>query len=296
MTFAEGQFISEYQLSYKNLGNRDYIFQRTSDGLVTDAKFFDMLPEVKTVENRGAVHNFRPNKSWEQQAEKFLTLSSGKGFKVLCGDFESGELNKQAAIDFWCFLRRLEEQKPNKKVIFYTTIYKLRDNLNKYNGVETLYGPIDWEHFDCWIAQYPISTNPDGTTNLHVDPQTASPYLSISGVVVREKPQKFWQYWADGNQQGSKYGCGSRDTNLDIFNGTVVECKEFFTVNEEPVDPPDPGDPPDDDCCEEIAFQIKTNSTDINAAFNEIYKLEKRIKILEDSYLPWWKRLFRATN
>ena len=227
---AEGQFISVYQISFKNLGNRDYIFQRTSDGLVTDDLFFKMLPEVKTVERRGAVHNFRPNRDWGEQADLFLQLSSGKGFKVLCGDFESGVLDKQAAIDFWCFLRMLESRRPNKKVIFYTTIYKLRDNLMEYQGTPTIYGDIDWEHFDLWLAQYPVIENADGTTRLvdGFDVQTSKPYLSIDGVVVRKKPQKFWQYWADGNQQGAKYGCGSRDTNLDIFNGTVNELGEYF--------------------------------------------------------------------
>jgi len=245
----EGMFISEYQISFENLGNRDYIFQRTSDGLVDDACLQTMLPEVKTVERRGAVHNFRPNKSWIAQVELFLRLSSGKGFKVLCGDYESGVLDRQAAIDFWCFLRELEAQRPDKKIIFYTTIYKLRDNLMIHQGVATPYGPIDWEYFDMWLAQYPIIKNADGTTRLDdgFDVQTSEPYLSISGVVVRTKPPVFWQYWADGNRKGPKYGCGSPDTNLDIFFGSEYELDEYFNIED---------DPPAGDCEDQIADAV----------------------------------------
>lgn len=244
---AEGMFISYFQESYKNLGNRDYIFQRTSDGLYTDQKFLEMLPQVKTVECRGAVHNFRPDKDWVEQVDLFLELSSGKGFRALCGDYESGVLNEQAAKDFWCFLRRLEEQRPAKKIIFYTTIYILRDNLMKYQGLSTVYGPIDWEYFDLWLAQYPIIEHADGTTSLlpGVDPQTHVPYLSIDGVVVRKKPQKFLQYWADGNQKGAEFGCGSRDTNLDVHNGTVEELKEWFSLEA-------PDSPSEENDCEDL--------------------------------------------
>ncbi len=282
---ATGQFISYYQVSFVNLGNLDYIMQRASDGLWTDARYYEMLPEVKTIDRRGAVHNFRPDKDWAEQAALLLQLVDGQGFKFLCGDYESGVLNEQAAKDFWCFLCRLEEQQ-DKKVIFYTTIYKLRDNLMRWQGQATLYGNIDWEYFDFWLAQYPVSTNSDGTTTLHGDPQVDSPYLSIGGVVVRELPQLFWQYWADGNKKGAKYGCGSRDTNLDVFNGTVAELDERLGIDE--TLPEVPETPPTDACGElrswvsdlwdvvgvqknEIDFNY--NATETNVA--EIEKLGK---------------------
>jgi len=256
MAKAVGMFISEYQLSFNNLGNLDYIFQRAQDGLVTDDEFYAMLPQVQTIECRGAVHNFRPEKDWKQQADRFLSLVDGKGFKILCGDYESGVLNKQAAIDFWCFLNYLKEQRPAIKVIFYTGLYKLRDYLNVYNGVSTQYGIINWELFDYWIAQYPVSTDANGITTLLKDPQTSSPYLSIppiGGVVVRKTLQKFWQYWADGNKQGAKYGCGSRDTNCDVFSGTIAELRTYFNINVVPPVVPPVENP---ECCNELDVRL----------------------------------------
>ena len=134
MALATGMFISAHQESFENLGNLDYIFQRSSDGLVPDDKYYDMLPEVKTINNRGVVHNFRPNKPWKEQADLFLQLSANQGFKVMCGDYESGILDKQAAIDFWCFMCYIQEKRPTLKMLFYTNIWKLRDNLNKYRS------------------------------------------------------------------------------------------------------------------------------------------------------------------
>ena len=114
MARENGMFISEFQVSFENLGNLGYIFQRSSDGLEPDALFKAMLPQVQTIERRGAVHNFRPHESWKEQAELFLQLSSGKGFKMLCGDYESGVLDEQSAIDFFCFLSYLKQQRANK--------------------------------------------------------------------------------------------------------------------------------------------------------------------------------------
>jgi len=238
MARENGMFISEYQGSFTNLGNLDYIFQRASDGLVTDDKFYDMLPQVKTIERRGAVHNFRPEKDWKQQADKLLGLANGHGFKMLCGDYESGILDRQAAIDFFCFLSYIQQQRPDAKDLFYTTIYKLRDCLIPYEGIETPFGPIDWHNFDFWLARYYISTDPaTKLTTLLIDPQTKVPGLDIGGVPVWDQ-WTFWQYWADGNQQGAKYGCGSRDTNLDVFNGTLAELDEWLAS--EVVIPPPP--------------------------------------------------------
>ena len=93
---AEGQFISYYQVSFRNLGNRDYIFQRTSDGEWTDARFYEMLPQVKTVARRGAVHNFRPDKNWGEQGELlFASACEPKEFYEMPGGHNDAILNHE---------------------------------------------------------------------------------------------------------------------------------------------------------------------------------------------------------
>ena len=281
MARAKGQFISEYQISFTNLGNLDYIFQRTSDGLYTDDKFYEMLPQVQTVSRRGAVHNNRPDKPWKEQADLFLLLSSGKGFKMLVGDYESGILDRQAAIDFFCFLSYIQQQRPSKKILFYTTIYKLKDNLLPYEGITTEFGPINWHLFELWLAQYPVRKNADGTTTLLVDPQTANPYLDIGGVEVWDI-WAFWQYWADGNKKGAENGCGSRDTNLDVFPGTVAELDKF--IEGEIVIPPPP--PPPENCTEAVALAVAEVSlryeTQIEALNKQVFDLETEAVLLQD--------------
>lgn len=221
MNRAKGMFISYYQVSFTNLGNLDYILQRTSDGLWTDQRYYEMLPEVQTINRRGAVHNFRPDKPWQQQADKFIELSKGKGFKLLCGDYESHPLNQSTALDFYRFLCYLKAHSPTTKIVFYCTIYTLRDYMLPTQGMETEFGPVDWYQFPLWLARYYGD----------IDPDELDPSLKISNEIVWNDEWTFWQYWADGNEKGSEYGCGSRDTNLDVFNGTVDDLDEFLHID-----------------------------------------------------------------
>lgn len=255
---AQGMFISEYQKTFENKGNIDYIDQRTSDGMVTDAGFFAMLPEVQTIECRGAVHNYRVHRGWKEQADKFLELSSGKGFKKLNGDYEDYSLSEQSAKDFFCFLSYIKQQRPNKKITFYTTIYKLRDYMIPFQGKETEFGPIDWSLFDFWLARY----------YGNIDPNTTEPSLSINNVKVWDT-WTFWQYWADGNEKGKEYGVGSTDANLDVFNGTVPELRVWYGLE-------DPPTPPPGNCCDEIESLKK-----------RIFELEKK-----SHWHPQWMERF----
>ena len=281
MARAKGMFISEYQKSFTNLGNLDYIFQRTSDGLYTDAELYAMLPQVKTIERRGAVHNFRPDKPWKEQADLFLELSSGKGFVMLVGDYESGILDRQAAIDFFCFMSYIQQQRPTKNIIFYTTIYKLRDNLLAYEGITTEFGEIYWRNFSFWLARYYISKDTaTGLTKCLIDPQTKVPDLTISNVEVYDE-WDFWQYWADGNQQGAKYGCGSRDTNLDVSNGTVAELDIYLDLEViVPLpDPPVVPDPPEN-CTEAVTLAVAEVSL---RYVTQIEEMQKQISDLTEA-------------
>jgi len=291
MARAKGMFISEHQKSFTNLGNLDYIFQRTSDGLVTDVEFFAMLPQVKTIARRGAVHNFRPDKPWKEQADKFLELSSGKGFKMLVGDYESGILDRQAAIDFFCFLSYLQQERPTKKILFYTTIYKLRDNLLPYEGITTEFGEIYWRNFYFWLARYYVKTDPlTKLTTLLIDPQTKEPDLAIwennAWVEVYDE-WEFFQYWADGNQKGAENGCGARDTNLDVHNGTVEDL-DIFLESEVVVPLPDPPVVPDPpaNCTEAVTLAVAEVSlryeTQIEEMQKQVTDLETEAILLQD--------------
>ena len=45
---------------------------------------------------------------------------------------------------------------------------------------------------------------------------------------------KFWQYSADGNGMGAKYGGNCASMDLNYFNGDMKELNEYFGVDDEP--------------------------------------------------------------
>jgi hypothetical protein len=52
---------------------------------------------------------------------------------------------------------------------------------------------------------------------------------------------KFYQYSADGNGKGPEYGVKSPSVDLDVFNGTVEELRDWLGVPITPVESPVPG-------------------------------------------------------
>lgn len=50
----------------------------------------------------------------------------------------------------------------------------------------------------------------------------------------------FWQWSADGNGQGAKYGAQSTSIDLDRYNGTKEQFMSEFNIDETPVEPPVP--------------------------------------------------------
>ena len=213
---AKGIFISEYQNTFKYLDNLDYIWQRITDGMVTDAQYFAMLPEVKKVPRRGATHNYRNHVGWKTQADNFLWLMDAS-FQMISGDYEDSNMTEQSAIDFWCWLNYIAEE-TNLPVFYYVALYNLKDRLMAFNGTPTEYGPIDFNSSNLWIAR--------PTEN--ADFENGAPGLTINGVPVTDN-WRFWQYWWKAS--GAKYGCGSVYVCEDVFNGTVEELDKLLGTN-----------------------------------------------------------------
>jgi len=86
--------------------------------------------------------------------------------------------------------------------------------------------------------------------------------IDIDRVVYQQTTSKAELYPGSGNVDRNRFLLGGEEEHEDWW-------REYTGK----IDMPSP-----DGCCERIEA------------------LEKRVKILEDSYLPWWKRLFRATN
>lgn len=214
---AVGADISKYQVSFKPVGNLDFIIQRASYGLTKDEKFNVLLEGVRQIERRGAYHYFSTELDPVEQAEFFFRTQGGQGFKWLAVDYErtnnvlDGEGEAKLA-EFWTYLHNLTD----KPIVLYTSPYTYKDNIIAYN--------YRWELSPLWMAHYNIQ-----------DPQTGKPEI-FSG-----DGWLFWQYTNEGN--GAEYGVGSDDVCLDVFNGTVEELDAWLGIEEE-------------DCCEELRKDI----------------------------------------
>lgn len=85
--------------------------------------------------------------------------------------------------------------------------------------------------YDLFVAAYPVI------------PDTADPVSFIRQSTIEprtgEFPSwRFWQFSADGNKQGKRFGAESRDIDIDIFNGDEATFAAYLgeTVRPEPSD------------------------------------------------------------
>ena len=221
---AKGIFISEFQNTFTYLGNIDYIWQRVTDGMVLDTRYYAMLPEVKRVPILGAVHNYRNHKHWKEQADFFLSLLDAS-FQMIAGDYEDANMTEESAVGLWCWLNYVA-QEAELPVMYYVAAYNLRDKLIDFNGIDTVYGEIDFNGSNLWFAR-PVP---------NFDVENGEPNLSIGGVPIVDG-WKFYQH--NWEAPGSEYGCGSVHVCEDVFNGTVDELGELISKHGEPPIPID---------------------------------------------------------
>lgn len=91
---------------------------------------------------------------------------------------------------------------------------------------ETVPDPI-WAKFQLFVARYIDADKPWG--NRYDYAYMTPPYF---------KTWTFWQYSADGNRQGHKYGAQSYDIDLDQFNGDEAAWKAYLAEVPKPPEEP----------------------------------------------------------
>ena len=256
MTRPQGIDISKYQESFDpGIASEpiDFIIQRASWGKYRDEEFVELFQGVKEIERRGAYHYYSSNIPWKEQADLFLEISSGKGFKALVVDYEKGynKLTQRTALELASFLAYLKAQRPNKRILGYSNFYCYRDLIMPY---------VDLSMWDWFFARYP--SNPD--------PQKDDPQY-LDGMDPEKRPWKKWQYSSTGD--GSKYGVESTFVDLVVFNGNYDDLDDYFNINQDPPTPPPP--PPPVDC----TGQIKSGQLEvINQAIAALNDLKAEIQ------------------
>lgn len=227
MTRVVGIDVSKYQGTFDpDLATKpiDFVTQRASYGLVKDERFKIIYQGVQKIECRSAYHYYSTGSPWQDQADFFLNLTYGKGFKGLKVDFEHGynNLNAYHARCLKEMLDYLKGQVPYKKILGYSGTYVYRDDLKPY---------ADFFEYDWWFARFPWIPKP----------QTGAPKMPTG----LSRPWTEWQYTKTG--KGSDYGCNSSHdsqysqyVDLNVFNGIVEEVGEYYNLSVGPPTPPPP--------------------------------------------------------
>ena len=193
----------------------DFVIQRMSYGLRMDESYTQLSQDIKDVPIRGAYHYFSSGATWQDQVDLFLSLADGYDF--LACDVESAfnNVNATFALGAVSFMNEVK-RRTGKRVLLYT-------NPSVYKQLQALVDPLLLLQFPLWIAQYWWVANPAKNPGMY-------------GMIRDSSDWNFYQYSADGNNKGALYGVLSRDVDLNVYNGTLDELREWLGEPEPPAD------------------------------------------------------------
>ena len=221
-TRAHGIDISKYDqyfLPDEVINQLDFIVQRASYRVTRDELFLQLVGGVMRVGIRGAYHYLNSDATWQNQADKFLSIVAPYDYHFYVCDFEGSYniMNSSFAKMAWDWIQYVRQQ-TGKPILLYTSPSLYNSYIAPSQGV---YG-IDWNTVPLWTAQWFFIPNPDGT------PSTPT---------GRTAGWKLWQYTDKGD--GTKYGV-ARPTacDLNVYNGTVAQMKTWLGIDTTP--PPEP--------------------------------------------------------
>ncbi len=220
--FAHGLDISKYDIHYRApVRAVDFVIQRASYGLKSDERFEQLHAEIQPVPLRGAYHYFYTGIPWQQQAEHFLRLITGRGYHFLALDYELlyNNLNAASAQDAQRIMRFWRAES-GQQVLLYC-------NPNVYENYFLPYG--NWmREWPLWISQWHSKWWYQNRANAPKLPRGVSDWA-------------FWQYGGDyqnpsglwsvpGYNEGAAWGVDSKHVDLDVFNGTPEELRQWARV------------------------------------------------------------------
>ena len=226
-----GVDVSKYNVSTDgkiiwNYANRkkpiDFVIQRASyggslGGQVKDELFDTLLPRVMQCPIRGAYHYYSSHSPWKAQADFFLNVVKDKGFQFYAIDYETAynTLDKRTISEFAEMVKYIKAQ-TGKKVLCYF-------NWNVFTNFIKPYGYDAWiNNEDVWYAWYPYQTSED-------------PPVSIAKPIGMGN-YRIHQYGAGdvggtaGYNAGANYGGGSRGIDLNAYNGTIDDMRQWLNL------------------------------------------------------------------
>jgi len=171
-----------------------------------------------------AYHVIKPSHSFQSQMDRFFSVLKDKKADIpLVLDNELQDNKSKQVIT---------------NVIQKSAQYIAdKDGRNPFNYTRQSWWDINvlswskWNEYPLWVAWYPY------------DPEY--PTVPKERIPRDYTTYTLWQFSADGNNQGSKYGCESKAVDLNKFNGTPEEFDVMFNTNiSNGTTPPPPPPPP----------------------------------------------------
>lgn len=184
----------------------------------TDYKYEQNMTAAEfATEIIGTYWYWRPSHDPIEQADYYADLLKFKHWNLApIADVEAWEYVNISTMQSRLkkFVDRLEYRTGRKPLIYTRASF-----WNPYVG-----NPSWASDHDLWIARY------NGTLT---GPWSDGNYKPVSW-----DDWVFWQYSADGNGLGRFYGAGSDDVDLNYFNGTMEELKEYADLDNTAPQPP----------------------------------------------------------
>jgi GH25 family lysozyme M1 (1,4-beta-N-acetylmuramidase) len=181
----------------------------------TDYKFVENQKALQYMPT-GFYWYFRPNHDPVKQADYFSNLIEYVDWKLRpVMDLEtSGGLRPRMVTERAAeFVTRLNESL-GVLPILYSRGFWLNDN--------TVTDPL-MQLLELWIARYTFKGKPWGNVLPYPDNPRIKPRDYDTWV--------FWQWSADGNNQGPKYGASSKSIDLNRFNGNEGQFAAYVNAN-----------------------------------------------------------------
>jgi len=218
---AIGVDVSKYNAGWnpdKAIKPIDFVIQRASWAAYKDERFDEMYQQVAKVPVRGAYHYYSSGVNWKVQADLFLSITAGKGFHFFVLDYEAAynQLNKRTIAEATEFVKYVKEKTERRCLIYFSP--------NIFNTFIKPFGYAYWAgQQDIWIAQYPWT--------LTQNPPTSKPALP-AGLAT----WNIWQYgggdvnFSAGRHAGADYGGGTVGIDLNYYNGTLEQMKNWLGI------------------------------------------------------------------
>ena len=235
---AQGIDISQWNPPYDHsVKNHNFVFMRTSVNTSRDKEYDRNYESIRGVPVRGAYHYFSSFGAkyddffWQKQADYFLDFVKNSDFHMYALDIE--KTGNEPSSRFGRGARKWLDYvatQTGKKVMLYT-------NPDVYQGWLIQYNQKWMNDYSFWVAQYPF----DRVWDKSLKKVPSNTNYWNPRLPAGHKKWKFWQYSADGNQQGPKNGIRQQpwhgtppSVDIDVFNGTVQDLMNWLSLEYDP--------------------------------------------------------------